>query len=246
MSSTNPPHPTVGPAIPSRPPRILKRYPNRKLYDIRDSCYVTLEEIADIVRDGEAVRVFDSRTHEDLTSVTLAQIIYEQEKKRSQMPLELLLSMVRYGGAQIGGHIQAGAQQVSSKAEAALRWVKLGKRAQAAAAQKTASSPKSQSDVPVSAHAAASPSDASPHPEAARAGSRAKAAAETASDNGGGKGVRSGKVQQSIGEWHRELDTRVQNTIESLSSLPTLARELEVMERRIRELEAKLEDLDNS
>ena len=60
------------------------------------------------------------------------------------------------------------------------------------------------------------------------------------------KSRKGGKFQQSIGEWHRELDSRVHQTIEQLSSLPTLAREMDIMERRIRELEAKLEELDNT
>jgi len=63
------------------PPRIIKRYANRKLYDTRDSRYVTLQEIARFVRGSDDVRIIDNRTKEDLTNVTLAQIIYEEEKK---------------------------------------------------------------------------------------------------------------------------------------------------------------------
>jgi len=62
-------------------PRIIKRYANRKLYDTRDSRYVTLQEIARFVRGTDHVRIIDNRTKEDLTNVTLAQIIYEEEKK---------------------------------------------------------------------------------------------------------------------------------------------------------------------
>ncbi|MEM6961055.1 MAG: polyhydroxyalkanoate synthesis regulator DNA-binding domain-containing protein [Myxococcota bacterium] len=61
--------------------RLVKRYANRKLYDTRDSRYVTLQQIAEFVRDGEDVCIVDNRSKEDLTSVTLAQIIYEEEKK---------------------------------------------------------------------------------------------------------------------------------------------------------------------
>jgi len=61
--------------------RIIKRYANRKLYDTRDSRYVTLQEIAEFVRGTDDVQVIDNRTKEDLTNVTLAQIIYEEEKK---------------------------------------------------------------------------------------------------------------------------------------------------------------------
>ena len=52
--------------------RTIKRYPNRKLYDMTDSRYITLNEIADLVRDGVEIRVIDSKTSEDITKITLA------------------------------------------------------------------------------------------------------------------------------------------------------------------------------
>ena len=60
--------------------RVIKRYANRKLYDTHDSKYVTLDRIAELVRNGEEVKVLDNRSKNDLTKVTLAQIIYEQQK----------------------------------------------------------------------------------------------------------------------------------------------------------------------
>ncbi|MFW6051873.1 MAG: polyhydroxyalkanoate synthesis regulator DNA-binding domain-containing protein [Myxococcota bacterium] len=60
---------------------MIKRYANRKLYDTCDSRYVTLQQIAQLVRTGEEVRIIDNTSKEDLTNVTLAQIIYEEEKK---------------------------------------------------------------------------------------------------------------------------------------------------------------------
>ena len=66
--------------VASANPRVIKRYANRKLYDTRDSRYVTLPQIAELVRGGEDVQIIDNRTKENLTSVTLAQIIYESEK----------------------------------------------------------------------------------------------------------------------------------------------------------------------
>ena len=67
--------------------RVIKRYANRKLYDTQHSCYVTLEQIAQMIRDGEDVRIIDNNSKEDLTSVTLAQIIFEEEKKRRLLRL---------------------------------------------------------------------------------------------------------------------------------------------------------------
>jgi len=60
--------------------RVIKRYANRKLYDTHDSKYVTLDRIAELVRNGEEVKVLDNRSKNDLTKVTLAQIIYEEQK----------------------------------------------------------------------------------------------------------------------------------------------------------------------
>ena len=60
--------------------RVIKRYANRKLYDTRDSKYVTLDRIAELVRSGEEVKVLDNKSQKDMTKVTLAQIIYEEQK----------------------------------------------------------------------------------------------------------------------------------------------------------------------
>lgn len=70
-----------GNANEARARRLIKRYANRKLYDTLDSRYVTLQQIADLVREGEDVRIIDNTSKDDLTNVTLAQIIYEEEKK---------------------------------------------------------------------------------------------------------------------------------------------------------------------
>ncbi len=64
--------------------RVIKRYANRKLYDTRDSRYVTLLQIAEFVRGGEDVSIIDNTTKEDLTNVTLAQIVYEEERKSGE------------------------------------------------------------------------------------------------------------------------------------------------------------------
>ena len=78
--------------------KVIKRYTNRKLYDTVESRYVTLDEIAQMIKGGAEVKVLDNRSKEDLTSVTLAQIIFEEEKKRSQMPLGVLREIIRHGG----------------------------------------------------------------------------------------------------------------------------------------------------
>lgn len=79
--------------------KIIKRYANRKLYDTERSCYVTLDEIADMVRAGEEIRIVDQKTEEDLTSVTLTQIIFEEEKRQKRVvPVPALRRIIQSGG----------------------------------------------------------------------------------------------------------------------------------------------------
>lgn len=80
-------------------PKIIKRYQNRKLYDTSDSCYVTLEDISDMIKQGEEVEVIDNETKEDLTAVTLAQIIFEEQKKKTHvLPLNTFRQIIQNGG----------------------------------------------------------------------------------------------------------------------------------------------------
>ena len=78
---------------------VVKRYSNRKLYDTESKRYVTLDDLADFIRRGEEVRVVDHVTGEDLTSVTLMQVIYEEEKKiGGLLPQVFLTRLIRAGG----------------------------------------------------------------------------------------------------------------------------------------------------
>ncbi len=78
-----------------RPRRIIKRYSNRKLYDTKDSRYVTLLQIAEMVRAGEEVQIIDNNTKDDLTETTLAQIIYEEQKAHTRsVPLQTLKELI--------------------------------------------------------------------------------------------------------------------------------------------------------
>lgn len=78
---------------------IIKRYPNRKLYDTEAKRYVTLETITQMIHEGQEVQVVDHETGEDLTNLTLSQIIFEQEKKGSGLlPRALLTNLIRAGG----------------------------------------------------------------------------------------------------------------------------------------------------
>jgi polyhydroxyalkanoate synthesis repressor PhaR len=79
--------------------RIIKRYANRKLYDTEHSRYVTLDQISEMIRNGDDVKIVDNKTKEDLTTVTLSQIIFEEEKKqRSFLPLAAMRNIIQSGG----------------------------------------------------------------------------------------------------------------------------------------------------
>jgi polyhydroxyalkanoate synthesis repressor PhaR len=87
--------------------KIIKRYQNRKLYDTEASTYVTLDDITQMIRDGEDVKVIDNKTKRDLTAVTLAQIIFEEQKKhREILSLASLKRIIQSGGESISDFIE--------------------------------------------------------------------------------------------------------------------------------------------
>jgi len=78
--------------------RLVKRYGNRKLYDTSESRYVTLEEIGRWVKAGEDVKILENDSGEDLTAVTFAQIILEEERKKSGLlSLRVLRELIQHG-----------------------------------------------------------------------------------------------------------------------------------------------------
>src|SRR4030065_2330761 len=80
-------------------PILVKRYPNRKLYDTAEKQYISLEGINDLIRQGEEIKVIDNVTGEDLTAVILSQVILENEKKRiGFLPHTGLTGLIQSGG----------------------------------------------------------------------------------------------------------------------------------------------------
>ncbi len=77
---------------------LIKRYPNRKLYNTEAKQYITLEGVAALIRQGAEIRVIDHSSGEDLTVLTLTQIILEQERKQSGLLTNAFLtSLIRAG-----------------------------------------------------------------------------------------------------------------------------------------------------
>lgn len=88
--------------------KIIKRYQNRKLYDTHESSYVTLDEIAKMIKNGEDIRVIDNKTKNDITAATLTQLLYESERKAKTQPsVELLKEIIRNGDGSFSSFIQA-------------------------------------------------------------------------------------------------------------------------------------------
>jgi polyhydroxyalkanoate synthesis repressor PhaR len=94
-------------------PKVIKRYHNRKLYDTSDSCYVTLDEISDMIKMGEEIEVVDNTTKEDITAVTLAQIIFEEQKKKTHvLPLGTFREIIQSGGEALKELVVRGAKEI--------------------------------------------------------------------------------------------------------------------------------------
>jgi polyhydroxyalkanoate synthesis repressor PhaR len=86
--------------------RIIKRYQNRKLYDTFQSCYVTLEEIAQIIREGNEIQVIDNKSKNDITYMTQIQLLFDQERKSTkQGNTELLKRVIRSEEGTLTGYI---------------------------------------------------------------------------------------------------------------------------------------------
>jgi polyhydroxyalkanoate synthesis repressor PhaR len=92
-------------------PRVIKKYPNRRLYDTRVSSYITLEEVRQLVLSGENFEVRDAKTNQDLTRAVLLQIIAEHEQHGQPIFSTTLLSQIIrfYGDAMqgfVGGYLE--------------------------------------------------------------------------------------------------------------------------------------------
>jgi len=107
--------------------RLVKRYGNRKLYDTSESRYVTLDEIGRWVKAGEEVKILENDTGEDLTAVTFAQIILEEERKKNGLlSLRMLRDIIQHGEQALQGiaaSVDRGMEAIRSVPERAGRRV---------------------------------------------------------------------------------------------------------------------------
>ena len=91
----------------------LKKYANRRLYDTEKSTYVTLNQVADLIRKGRQVEVIDAKTKEDVTAFILTQIILEEAKNKNfLLPISVLHLIIRYGDNILGDFFEKYLQQM--------------------------------------------------------------------------------------------------------------------------------------
>jgi polyhydroxyalkanoate synthesis repressor PhaR len=79
------------------PKILIKKYANRRLYNTRDSRYMTLEELSALIKAGHDVRVVDAKTEVDVTAFTLTQIVLEESRTNTLLPISLLHLIIRHG-----------------------------------------------------------------------------------------------------------------------------------------------------
>lgn len=203
------------------PLRSIKRYGNRKLYDTSRSRYITLNEIARLVRSGNDVKVTDNENGDDLTAVTFAQIILEEEKRRSSLiSLDLLRELVQHGEdtlAQLRTQVEKGVEAIGTIGE------KAGRRMQEM----------------VAGAVAPEPEEGAPAVEA-----------DPGSGKGFFDELLAAP-QRRIEALQRAIDERIKASVGRITSHPVVQHEVQRIERSIKKLEERLarlrrEDVDSS
>jgi polyhydroxyalkanoate synthesis repressor PhaR len=103
---------------------LIKRYANRKLYNTETSRYITLKGIAELVEAGEDVRVVDNESGDDITSVTLSQILVDSERESRSVPKTLLSDLIQRSGDVLYGALRRSVGDASEGIEGLQRNVR--------------------------------------------------------------------------------------------------------------------------
>jgi polyhydroxyalkanoate synthesis repressor PhaR len=203
-------------ATDERPRRVIKRYSNRKLYDTKDSRYVTLLQIAEMVRTGEEVQIIDNNTKEDLTEVTLAQIIYEEQKQKAStsrnVPLQTLKDLIHQRTEKVLSDLREGPIG---------RLIPGSGKSEPPAAGKTTM----------------------PETPAAKAEGDNGAAVIAAPPSQPGKPSLVEQAKETWEDWQTKIDERVKAVVPNLLPWQQLQHEIKRLNARIEELEEKLKSL---
>ena len=210
--------------------RIIKRYANRKLYDTQHSRYVTLDQIAEMIRSGDDIKIIDNKTKEDLTSVTLAQIIFEEEKRqKSFLPLQAMRNIIQSGGESI--------TQLVSQAK--------GRVTQMLPRKREDERQDGEEDPAAVVAAQDGATFTLPFVEDAddeESGNSGRRVVE------GLRNLREFREflthsQRAFDEWQRKVDGRIRHVFEGISPLAGLQKDIGALTSRIAQLEAKLTQL---
>ncbi len=114
---------------------LFKKYPNRRLYDTEKSTYVTLSQVAKLIKAGREIEVRDAETQQDVTAFILTQIVFEEAKKKTLLlPSSLLYLIIRYGETTLSEFFEKYLEQTlqnylnykSSMDEQFRKWLELG------------------------------------------------------------------------------------------------------------------------
>jgi polyhydroxyalkanoate synthesis repressor PhaR len=197
--------------------RIIKRYSNRKLYDTRESRYVTLLQIADMVRAGEDVQIIDNASKEDKTEVTLALIISEELKSQPRsVPLGTLRDLIHQRGEKLLSQLREGP---------IARLIPGGPLDE----RKEELMPDSEDPG-----AKASPDAAQGRPDAPTGGSVSQGATSGPVEAGGRN------EGSQFEHWRHAVDERIRMILPSFGGYRELQQKVEQLGRKVAELEAEL------
>jgi len=201
-----------------KPRRVIKRYSNRKLYDTKDSRYVTLQQIGEMVRAGEEVQIIDNATKEDKTEVTLALIISEDLKAQPRsVPLGTLRDLIQERGERLLTQLREGP---------------IGRLIPGGTAE---AGPPSTPEP-----------EASEQPAAAAAAAAAPATSEPEKPSGA-KARLSEIVESSkhtLDQWQHAIDERIGAILPGVALFRELQEEIKRLTQRVEALEAKQKDGD--
>ncbi len=199
-----------------KPRRVIKRYSNRKLYDTKDSRYVTLQQIGAMVRAGEDVQIIDNATKEDKTEVTLALIISEDVKSQPRsVPLGTLRDVIQERGSRL----------LTQLRESPLGRILPGNPTDAEG-EEVAAAPEPPPEPPL-------PPPPPPAP----------AAADTSEKPKGRFTEMLESSRQTLDQWQHAIDDRIRTIMPGVS---TLQGEVKSLTQRVEALEARLQALEGA
>lgn len=234
------------------PPRLIKRYANRKMYDTERSRYVTLTEVAEMVRSGEDVKVIDNKTKDDLTEVTLTQALLDSERRqRGSVSLTGLRSLINTGGDFLQVHIAEPVVKARTDAERTVeKWKseaekQVGRVLQLKHAERDSAEPKADSA------ARSQLSESSPDRREAPPPSAPDAPPGAAQDGTAPRRPRGPKTPSLVAQTQRayddiqhRIDERVRLVVSALTQTSQTEGELVALRAEVAALRARVEQLE--